>query len=64
MLTGLLGISSCLNVEIRNGSIAGALFLLLNVSEVTPHRFRCGDLLFSLIRLCVPCSRFLELALC
>lgn len=57
---GLVGIFSCLNVEIRNCSTAKAVFLFLSVSEeVTPHRFRCGDLLFSPIRLCVPCSRFL-----
>lgn len=60
VLGRLVGISSCLNAEIRNGSTAKAVFLLVSVSEeVTPHRFRCGDLLFSLIRLHVPCSRFL-----
>lgn len=60
VLGGLVGIFSCLNVEIRNGSTAKAVFLLLSVSqEVTPRRFRCGNLLFSLTGLCVPCIGFL-----
>lgn len=57
---GAVGISSCLNVEIRNGSTAMAVFLLLSVyEEMTPRRFRCEDLLFFLIRLCALCNRFL-----